>query len=75
MIKPEPPPECTTEAEKRAFAFGWWKAMEAQRKPLTEDKIDDIWNRHCDEMGYVSIDDAIQIARDFEAAHGIKGDA
>jgi len=26
-----PPPECQTEAEKRAYAFGWWKALEAQR--------------------------------------------
>ena len=25
------PPECETEAEKRAYAFGWWKAMEASR--------------------------------------------
>jgi hypothetical protein len=25
------PPECQTEEEKAAFAFGWWKAMEAQR--------------------------------------------
>ncbi len=24
----EPPPECQTEAEKRAYAFGWWKALE-----------------------------------------------
>ena len=33
----EPPPECQTEAEKRAYAFGWWKAMEANRaaQPLT----------------------------------------
>lgn len=30
--QPEPPPECQTEAEKTAFAFGWFKAMEAQRK-------------------------------------------
>ena len=29
--KQEPPPECQTEAEKRAFAFGWWKALEANR--------------------------------------------
>jgi hypothetical protein len=29
--QPEPPPECQTEAEKTAFAFGWFKAMEAQR--------------------------------------------
>jgi hypothetical protein len=27
----EPPPECRTEAEKRAYAFGWWKALEANR--------------------------------------------
>jgi len=27
----DPPPECQTEAEKRAYAFGWWKALEAQR--------------------------------------------
>jgi hypothetical protein len=29
--KQEPPPECQTEAEKTAFAFGWWKAMETKR--------------------------------------------
>ena len=26
-----PPPECETEAEKRAFAFGWFKALESER--------------------------------------------
>ena len=31
LAQPEPPPECVTEAEKKAFAFGWFKAMEAQR--------------------------------------------
>jgi hypothetical protein len=29
---PEPPPECKTEAEKTAFAFGWFKSIEAQRE-------------------------------------------
>ena len=28
---PPLPPDCVTEAEKKAFAFGWFKAMEAQR--------------------------------------------
>lgn len=28
---PAPPPECKSEAEKTAFAFGWFKALEAQR--------------------------------------------
>lgn len=26
--QPTPPPECQTDAEKTAFAFGWWKALE-----------------------------------------------
>jgi hypothetical protein len=29
---PPPPPECQTEAEKTAFAFGWWKALESVRQ-------------------------------------------
>ena len=31
LAQPAPPPECKTEEEKTAFAFGWLKAMEAQR--------------------------------------------
>jgi hypothetical protein len=30
------PPECQTEAEKTAFAFGWWKAMETKRAEKQE---------------------------------------
>ena len=26
------PPECQTESEKKAFAFGWWKAMEELKR-------------------------------------------
>ena len=26
-----PPPECQTEGEKLAYAFGWWKALETKR--------------------------------------------
>jgi len=29
--QPAPPPECQTEAEKTAYAFGWWKALESVR--------------------------------------------
>jgi len=32
MKKPAPPHECKTDAEKTAFAFGWWKALEENRK-------------------------------------------
>jgi hypothetical protein len=46
----------------------------AQRQPLTDEKIDDIWNRYCDEMGEASINDAYDIARAIEAAHGITGE-
>ena len=46
----------------------------AQRQPLTEEQIEDIWNRYCDEMGEASINDAYDIARAIEAAHGITGE-
>ena len=30
--QPAPPPECKTEAEKIAYAFGWFKALESVRE-------------------------------------------
>ena len=36
LAQPAPPPECKTEEEKTAFAFGWLKAMEAQRLGQTD---------------------------------------
>lgn len=36
IMQPAPPPECYTEEEKTAYAFGWWKAMEAQRLAQVE---------------------------------------
>lgn len=39
-MPPDPPPEAQTEAEKTAYAFGWFKAMEQARKdmaPLFQD--------------------------------------
>jgi hypothetical protein len=35
----EPPPECQTEAEKRAYAFGWWKALEANRATPAQEPV------------------------------------
>ena len=29
---PPPPPECKTEAERTAYAFGWYKALETVRQ-------------------------------------------
>ncbi len=43
------------------------------RRPLTDQEIDDIWNRYCDEMGEASINDAYDIARAIERAHKIGG--
>lgn len=34
QMQPEAPPECATEAEKRAFGFGWWKALEGVQNRL-----------------------------------------
>ena len=31
------PPECQTEAEKTAYAFGWWKAMEILKRNKDND--------------------------------------
>ena len=41
---PLPPPECQTEEEKRAYAFGWWKAWEKKREwvSLTDEEIKEI---------------------------------
>lgn len=35
---PPPPPECKTEAERTAYAFGWFKALETvqQKKEVTK---------------------------------------
>ena len=37
-LLPDPPPECSTDVEKTAFAFGWFKALEAQRLSLSPPK-------------------------------------
>lgn len=35
-LPPDPPPECKSEAEKTAFAFGWFKALESRRTAREE---------------------------------------
>ena len=40
LAAPVPPPECETEAEKRAFAFGWFKALESERMKADNKKKD-----------------------------------
>ena len=41
VTAPAPPPECETEAEKRAFAFGWFKAFESERMKADNNKKKD----------------------------------
>jgi Mg2+ and Co2+ transporter CorA len=41
-------------------------AAQREWKGLTEDEVDDIWNKYCDEMGEASINDAEDIARAIE---------
>ena len=68
-LKAQPEPVIDKSAAVRiATALGW----EPKRKPLTEEIIDDIWNYHCDEMGYVSVSDAVELTRSIEALHDIK---
>lgn len=51
--QPEPPPECKTDAEKTAFAFGWWKALEENRKqPAQQEGVS--WER------YMSVEKELQ---------------
>ena len=38
--QPTPPSECQTDAEKTAFAFGWWKALEHIRMKKTNQYSD-----------------------------------
>ena len=51
-FEPEPPPEAQTEAEQRAYTFGWFKALEKSREMLealqiiaTPQRPDGTWNR------------------------------
>lgn len=77
--QPAPPPECQTEAEKMAFAFGWWKALEAQpaqRKPLK------LWTEAQHERAYrnspelhkdvKSLAAFKRVAKEIAAMYGIK---
>jgi hypothetical protein len=43
-LKASAPPECQTEAEKTAYAFGWWQAWEKKKKwvGLTADEENEI---------------------------------
>jgi hypothetical protein len=43
-LKVSAPPECQTEAEKTAYAFGWWQAWEQKKKwvGLTADEENEI---------------------------------
>ena len=73
-----PPIECNTEELKKAYAFGWWSALEKQREtvragavPLTDGQIRAMLNKHppedvCGWSYRMGIDDA-------ELHHGIKG--
>lgn len=38
--QPAPPPECQTEAEKTAYAFGWFKGLESVRQQPSQDDPD-----------------------------------
>lgn len=43
-LPPAPPPECQTDAEKTAFAFGWWKAWESGLQQPAQKQEPVAWN-------------------------------
>jgi len=45
---PIPPPECQTEAEKTAYAFGWWQAWEKKKQwvGLTDEDRSELLTQH-----------------------------
>jgi hypothetical protein len=61
-----PPPECKTEAEQTAYAFGWWKALEYVR---TEQPAQRPWvGLTADEAAECWTTSATQTWHNFEAA-------
>ena len=62
--QPAPPPECKTDAEKTAFAFGWWKALEENRKQPAQDREPCGWRmKHNGEWAYSFTEDAWDFIR------------
>lgn len=57
------PPECQTDAEKTAFAFGWWKALEANRIEQAE-QAQPVACIACDQAHAVLDADESKIIRD-----------
>ena len=69
-----PPLECQTEAEKTAFAFGWFKALKhGGCPPDCKDGMTDSGGVHpWGEPVLIPCPNCAAIARVIEAAHGIK---
>ena len=69
-----PPLECKTEAEKTAFAFGWFKALKhGGCPPDCKDGMTDSGGVHpWGEPVLIPCPNCAAIARAIEAAHGIK---
>jgi hypothetical protein len=57
--------QSVTDPENQPSQYGTVLMKEWQG--LTDEEVDDIWNRYCDEMGEASINDAEDIARAIEA--------
>lgn len=62
------PPECQTEAEKTAYAFGWWKAMETLARE--NERLRAAIQRTLDENGHLADGDVctLRVLKDAIAA-------
>lgn len=84
-----PPIECNTEELKRAYAFGWWSALEKQREtaqagvvPLTDEQIDAValtlrrmpdWEPQFDCMTPKQEELALQFCQEIAGPRGKRG--
>jgi hypothetical protein len=71
---PTPPHECKTDDEKRAYCFGWFKALETvqQRKPMTENDVLALFNLR---RGAHTVGGFVRLVRKVERFHKIGDEA
>jgi hypothetical protein len=68
------PPECKTKAERTAYCFGYFKALETRpqaSKPMTEEQISQAWEKSC-KADPTGAQQRFVFARELERAHNIK---
>lgn len=63
--QPTPPPECQTEAEKTAFTFGWFKALESVRQQPAQQEPVAKYIGECSDGSLVQLYEDVKKGTDF----------